>query len=578
MGCNMKTLLARSGFLTTLVVLSAACAPTGAPPAVAPDAELRITDPTVQVARSTEGMVSSASPWATEAGARVLADGGNAVDAAVATGFALAVTEPTMSGIAGRASIVLRLPDGTVRGIDGLNTVPQGFDSEEGNPGYERAAVPGAIAALARLQAEHGSWPLARVMEAAIRLAEEGFILPEAEAGRFAAAAEDLADHPGSRAVFLKPNGQPWGAGERFVQPGMARVLRAVAEGGVEVFYTGWIADSIHADMERSGGFITRSDLAAYRALDAVPVSGSYRGHVVHSNFRPSSGHTVIQALQTLEEISGSDRLLQDDDAWGALVGQAMHLALQDRNRREGSELESAHFLTSPGHARDRAAEVRVPGLPDREARLLIDPVEVRPVGSEPWRPGRLITDPADREATTHFTVADRSGTVVAVTQSLGPSMGTRVASPSLGFLYATRLGTTPGSRPASTIAPTLVLAPDGTPFMALGGAGDARIISAVIQVISRRIDQGRSLQGALAAPRLHPINSGEMRIEEGGAAPGWTPAARSAFDVLGLALSTAPPGYFGRVHAVEFADDGLLGVAEPRWGGSAAGPLTPDR
>jgi gamma-glutamyltranspeptidase / glutathione hydrolase len=577
MDSSMKTLLARSGFLTTLVVLSAACAPTGAPPAVAPDADLRITDPTAQVSRSTEGMVSSASPWATEAGARVLAAGGTAVDAAVATGFALAVTEPTMSGIAGRASIVLRLPDGTIHGIDGLNAVPQGYESG-GSPGYERAAVPGAIAALARLQAEHGSWSLARVMEPSIRLAEEGFILPEAEAGRFAAAAEDLADHPGSREAFLKPNGQPWGAGERFVQPGMARVLRAVAEGGVEAFYTGWIADSIHADMERSGGFITRSDLAAYRALDAVPVSGSYRGHIVHGNFRPASGHTVIQALQTLEEIPGSDRLLRDDGAWGALVGQAMHFALQDRNRREGSELESAHFLTSPGHARDRAAEVRVPELPDREVRRSVGPVGVRAEGGEPWRPGQLVTDPADREATTHFTVADRSGTVVAVTQSLGPSMGTRVASPSLGFLYATRLGTTPGSRPSSTITPTLVLARDGTPFMALGGAGDARIISAVIQVISRRIDQGRSLEGALAAPRLHPINAGEMRVEETGGAPGWTPAARSAFEPLGLALSTAPPGYFGRVHAVEFADDGLLGVAEPRWGGSAAGPLTLDR
>jgi gamma-glutamyltranspeptidase / glutathione hydrolase len=562
-----------------------------------------ISEPTAKVARSTAGMVASAAVPATEVGARVLAEGGNAVDAAVATGFALAVVEPSMSGIAGRASIVIRTSDGRVAGIDGLNQVPAGF--RDGAPaGYDRAAVPGALAALTRALEEYGTWPLARVMAPAIRLAEDGFVLEEGEAGRFASAVEDLARHPSSSAVFLRSDGMPYEAGERFRQPELARMLRAVAEEGPSVFYQGWIADSIHADMARHGGFITREDLAGYRALDAIPVEGSYRGHTVLSNFRPASGHAVIQALKTLEEVPGSEELLRNDVHWALLVGQAMHFAIADRNRREGSEEESAGRLTSREHARARAGELRVPETTTAGARagarggaelaatgsLFGDdpesalsrraapgPATRLPGAADPrfpWRPGELVSDPADREATTHFSVADADGTVVAVTQSLGPSLGTRLVAPGLGFLYATRLGSEPGSRPSSTIAPTVVLGPGGEPLVALGGAGDARIISAVIQVLSRSIDQGLSPEEALRAPRVHPDGPAALRVEEG--VDGWDAGVRSALEAAGFEISTAPPGFFGRVHAVWSEAGEVVGAAEPRWAGSAAGPLPP--
>jgi len=509
--------------------------------AVEAAAEVRVTEPTAQVARSSRGMVASASVPASQVGARILADGGNAADAAVATGFAVAVTEPGMSGIAGRASIVIRTPAGAVHGIDGLNTVPASY-AEGGAPGYDRAAVPGVVAALTRLHDEYGSLPLTTVMAPAIRLAEEGFHLPAREADRLAAAAEELDRFPASRDLFLRPDGTAPAEGERLVQAELARTLRAIAQEGPEVFYEGWIADSIHADMARNGGFITRDDLAAYQALDAILVEGTYRGHTLVSNFRPASGHAVIQALQTLEALPDSQILLSGEEAWVALVGQAMRHAIGDRGMSVGTEEESAAHLTSPAHARERAGGLRLPGG-ERE-------------------------DGEDRESTTHFSVADEAGMVVSVTQSLGPSMGTRLVAPGLGFLYATRLGSEPGSRPSSTIAPTLVLTPGGEPYLALGGAGDARIISAVIQVVSRVLDQGLSLEAAVAAPRVHPTGPLELRMEEAA----WEPGVRTFVEGMGLEVEPTPSSYFGRVHAVGLDPDGMTGVAEPRWNGSAVG------
>lgn len=554
-----------------LVFVATACGG-GSPEPERPGAPA-ITEPTRQVARSPHGMVSSAAVPATRVGARVLAEGGNAADAAAATGFALAVSEPAMSGIAGRSSIVVRTPDGQIHGIDGLNEVPAGF-REGGAEGYARAAVPGALAALVRLLEDHGTWPLGRVMAPAIRLTEEGFLLTEAQAGRFASAADDLGRHRGARAIFFRDDGSTWEAGERFVQPELARTLQAVADGGVSVFYRGWIADSIHADMERSGGFITRDDLARYEARSAIPVSGSYQGLTVVSNFRPASGHSVIQALHTLEEWSSrarsADPSLEDPAVWAAVLGRAMGMALEDRGRRiTGEEAEDARILTSREHARSRAEEIVL--APGREAD--VDLREAWRPARAPWLPANLVTSAADRESTTHFSVGDAGGMMVSATQSLGPGLGTRVVTPGLGFLYATRLGSEPGSRPSSTISPTLVLGPDGEPLLALGGAGDARIISAVIQVVARRFGQGLSLAEAVDAPRVHPDGDDELIMEEG--PERWTDEERRGVRSMGLEDSGRAPGYFGRVHAVEWAEGSLLGVAEPRWEGSAAGPAS---
>lgn len=558
--------------VTTLLALTTAACARSAPAPELPAAArpVAITDPASQHATSRSGVVAAATREATEAGARVLAEGGNAVDAAVAIGFALAVTEPSMSGLGGRASVLLRLPDGTVHGIDGLNQVPAGYRANSGIPDvYDRAAIPGVPAALGGALARHGSWPLARVLAPAIALAEQGFVLGEAEAERWASARAELAKFGAGLGTYLKPDGSLWKAGERVTNPLLATTLRRLAAEGVESFYRGSIARDIDADMAASGAFIRSQELAGYQALPAIIVRGSYRGHQLFSNFRPAAGQSVVQALQMMEGLAvpGAD----EPARWGAVIGQAMHYAIADRSVRRGSEEESAAWLSSMAHARERAKAITVP---DRG----IDPAPSETEAFQPaawWNPpGTLVTAPTDREATTHYSVIDRDGRVVSLTQSLGPAMGTRLVAPKLGFLYATRLGASPGSRPASTISPTIVVGPGGGSVLALGGAGDARIISAVIQVVSRVIDHGMSVADAVAAPRVHPDDARTLRVEEGPVSM-WSAADRTRLERWGFKLVGAPSGFFGRVHAVtrSSATPEMTGVAEPRWTGGAAGP-----
>jgi len=363
--------------------------------------------------------------------------------------------------------------------------------------------------------------------------------------------------HESSRGIFLKPDGSFYAAGDILVQKDLARTLRGIAEGGARAFYQGWIADSIHKYMVQRGGFITRDELTGYTAIPSIVVRGTYRGHEIISNYEPASGHTVIQSLQMMEQfdlpkLAGAE--------YGSIVGQAMQIALTDRSRRFGTPLQSAIQLTSKAYAMERAKAIGVPGPPP-----------ATPGGGDDatwWlRP--------DQDNTTHLSVVDANRMVVALTQSLGPSMGTRLAAPSLGFLYATRLGTTPGSRPGSTIAPTIVLDSLGRPRFVLGAAGDARIITAVIQTISRALDKGMPLDRAVAAPRVHPMGRASLRIERDSSIR-WTDAEMQRFRSLGFTVDSGPSSFFARVHAVsiDMQRNRLLGVAEPRGNGGAAGPV----
>ena len=554
--------------LPVAVVALVACSRMPATVTPVAGADGRITDPTQKLARSAHGMVASASQLATAAGAGILAAGGNAVDAAVATGFALAVVEPAMSGLGGRTSILLRTKDGEVVGIDGLNQVPRSYRANSGIPaGYETAAIPGHPAALLQLLERFGTMSRAQVMAPAIRYAEQGYSLTRDQAAFFAGAAEQLREYPASARYFLKADGTPHRADELFVQRDLARTLRTIAEQGAAAFYRGWIADSIHADMTRHGGFITRDELAAYEALPAIVVRGSYRGHDIISNFRPAAGHSVIQALQMLEPL---DVPRTGTAEWASLIAQAMHFAMADRGRTYGDERESARVLTAREHARERASQIKVPGVaPDRDVIRVPSRVPTGVAagydfeehgGATPWaRP--------NRDNTTHLSTADRFGNVVALTQSLGPSLGTRLAASGTGVLFATRLGGTPGSRPGSTISPTIVLR-DGRVRYVLGGAGDNRIITAVTQTISRIVDHGMTLDQAVAAPRVHPLGATQFRLEVNA----WPQDVHARLAALGFELSTGTPDYFGRVHAVAVGSE-FMGVAEPRGFGGAAGP-----
>ncbi len=525
-----------------------------------------------QVARSPHGMVVTAQPLATLAGSRILERGGNAADAAVAAAFAIAVVEPSMNSIGGRNQILIRLPGGRVLGIDGTTQVPGGYDPARATraaSGYATVAVPGALAGLIRLHREHGSLPLPVVMASAIEYAENGFRVLPGEALRQAGALEDLAKSEGARAYFLKPDGGTHLAGERLIQADLARTLRAIAAGGAQTFYQGEIAVRIAADMEVNGGLVTRESLAAYEALSARVVRGDYRGYEIVGLDVPASGAIAIQALQIAEHFD-PDTL--GAETWAAVLAQAVGLAASDRSSL-GTDTAAAR-VTSKAWAEGKAGRVRVRS-----------PEE----GRDSAAAGRTLAGAGDwlgRDGhTTHLSTADADGMMVALTQTIGPAMGARVATPGLGFLYAVSLGgylgrIQPGERVSSSITP-LFVSRDGVPVMILGAAGGGRIISAVVQTVSRMVDDGMSLPGALSAPRVHPSGGGGSGNVEGfsvEATPddGWDEEELAAFRALGFSVQAlGRRGEFGRVHAIAFdpVPGVWLGVADPDWEGSAQGP-----
>jgi gamma-glutamyltranspeptidase/glutathione hydrolase len=509
----------------------------------------------VRMAWSPHGVIVTGSPLATAAGLRVLEGGGNAVDAAVAAAFALAVTEPSQSGIGGRTHILIRSPDGQFSGLDGWTELPAGATNPLAGEsdtayGYATIAVPGTVAALARAAREHGTLSLADLIAPALELAEDGFPLPADEARRIAAAARRLREFPGSRRAFLKPDGTPYVTGERFVQRDLARVLRAAAQDGGAAFYRGWIADSIAADMARSGGFVAREDLARYEPDVARVVRGSYRGFELVGTYLPASGVTVIEALQILENFELAGRVGTAE--WISLVARALEASFADRAESQylPAEREAAK-LTSKEWAARRARDIRA--------------------GTSPRVPSGF-----DADHTTHLSVVDRQGMIVALTQSLGPNLGSKVVTPGLGFLYAATMGylpaRAPGDRPFSSQAP-LIVARDGRPTYVTGGGGGRRIVSASVAVLSRLLDQGLPLNQALAAPRLHPADDRIVLEHRPGAA--WPDSVRGGMAELGHTVGLNSDGaYFARLHAIAWdaARNEWVGVADERWFGSAAG------
>lgn len=565
--------LARSQTSRTLLLgalaLGMACgeAPPGSPPPARWPASVG-AEPGL-MARSSGGMVVSGSRLATLAGIEMLEAGGNAMDAAVATAFALAVVEPTQSGLGGRTQVVYRTASGRVGGVDATNLVPAGYDPSrvpEAEYGWSTVAVPGTVAGLVRALEEAGSLPLATVMGPALLYASEGFELPEEEAARLRSAAAELALDEGARRHFLGEDGTPLAAGERWVQPALAEVLRQVGRDGAAAFYTGDIARHMARDMEARGGFVTPSDLADYRTRGALLVEGRYRDLDLVGTYLPASGATTIQALQILEHFEVG---AMDEADWASVVAQALLLAFRDRDEVQRDDPgEAARRLVSPEQAAALAREVRVPGSFPASA-----PPASSPPAPAPSPPA------ADREPpfTTHVSTADREGMLVALTQSLGPTAGARVASPELGFLYAVTMGgylgeVRPGERPWSSQSPMMALR-DGRPVLVLGGAGARRIISAAVQTVSRWADQGMEVEAAMAAPRFHP-SPGSLVLEEVESAP-WPTDTASRLEEAGFRVSFQPGGsWFARLNVIRRDGDGFTGIADGRWpGGGAGGP-----
>ena len=521
-----------------------------------------------QVASSPRGVVVAAQPLAAEAGAEILDAGGNAADAAVAAAFAVSVVEPSMNSIGGRTQILVRLPDGSVAGIDATTQAPATYDPEtapQASYGYPTVGVPGAVAGLARLLREHGTMSLEEVMAPAIALAEDGFVLLPGEAARHAAGAAQLAEFEGSRAHFLLEGDRARPAETIFVQPDLAATLRAIATGGEDAFYRGAIAERMAADMEANGGAVTTGSLAAYEALDAPIVRGSYRGYELVGTDVPAAGAVSIGILHILEHF---DMASLEDESWAALVGTAIARAFEERTAARRNGLADLSFMTDKEWAGDIAAGIDVPGAQRQMAPAAV--ASTADWNASGWGPAQSHT--------THLSTADGDGMYVALTQTIGPNLGSRVMTPGLGFLYAATLGgylgyMEPGERARSSISPLMVLQ-DGEPVLVLGAAGGARIISAVVQAVLRVVDQGMSLPDALGAARVHPIDGGiQMETSPG---IGW--AAEDIAEVVSWGMEVEEverEGAFGRIHGiwVHPGTGELVGVADPDWEGAAIVP-----
>jgi gamma-glutamyltranspeptidase/glutathione hydrolase len=597
-----RALLIRS-LLPVLALSHAACAVGDTPP----DDDLVQPAVSGPVVRSELGVVVAGHPLASEAGARMLEQGGNAVDAAVAAAFALAVVEPSMGGLGGRTQILIRTPDGEHHGIDGTTQAPITYDPDtalQASYGYATVGVPGVPAGLLRALEEHGTLSRNVVMAPAIAWAAEGFELLPGEAERHASAAEQIVESEGAARSFLKSDGTPHAAGERFVQPDLANTLRQVAEGGVEVFYRGAIAEAIAADVQTHGGAVTLQSLADYRAETSHVVSDDYRGHDLYGLWIPSFGAITIMVMNLMETLPMADL---DEAEWAVALSEAIRIGYLDRPHQDG--LDDAARLTSDAYAAERAALMRLPeGMPRAAAttgaragplavasRAAAGPGRAEPIGAP--GPSAGETDWSEPPAwtaepghTTHLTAADASGMVVALTQSLGPSMGSKVATPGLGFLYAATLGgylgrMEPGERAQSHISPFMVER-DGRPVLALGAAGGGRIPTAIVAAVSRVIDRGMSLEEALQAPRIVPEYTNQYREGDPDAPPevtvetatglGFSAEVLARLRALGYAVEErAEPGGFGRIHAVRWHPDEDVweGVADPDWEGSTAAP-----
>jgi gamma-glutamyltranspeptidase/glutathione hydrolase len=523
-------------------------------------------------------MVVTGHPLATAVGVETLRRGGNAVDAAVAVAFALAVVLPDAGNIGGGGFLVYRGADGRTAALDYREAAPaaatrdmyldaQGNPTDQSTLGHRASGVPGSVAGLWEMHRRYGTRPWADLLAPAVRLARDGHLVDARRSAGIADVADDLRRFPASRRQFL-PNGRPPAEGSTWRQPDLARTLQLISDSGPAVFYRGQIADSIVAEMARGGGLITRADLAAYRAKWRSPIRLTYRGHTVISMPPPSSGGVTmgeilnIMATERALPPFGSTALLH-------LEAEAMRRAFTDRNTLLGDpdfvDMPLARLLS-----RSYAAQLRA-GIDPRRAT--------------PTRPFAAASEGAH---TTHYSVVDRFGNAAAVTTTLNDSYGSKVTVSGAGFLlndemddFATAPGRpnmyglvqgeanaiAPRKRMLSAMTPTIVLDPAGRLFLVAGSPGGPRIITAVYHLVSNVIDHDMPLADAVAAPRLHhQALPDSISLERGGIVP----AVQDSLRALGHGVREW--GYRGLVMAIQRRDGRWVGVADPRTAGAAQG------
>jgi gamma-glutamyltranspeptidase/glutathione hydrolase len=544
--------------------------------------DVAVLPPNDLVARGREAVVVSAEPHATRIGLQVLAQGGNAVDAAVAVALALAVTHPQAGNLGGGGFLLIRMADGSAAALDFRERAPQAahadmylkadgtVDSDKVQFGASAAGVPGSPAGLLKALHSYGTRSLPTLAAPAIQLAREGFVVDHFLASSLAEAKADLARFPSSKQVFFR-DGEPLRQGDLLVQPDLAGTLERFAEKGLAGFYGGRTAELIVAQMQRDGGFVTAGDLAAYEVRERTPLVATYRGHEVLSMPPPSSGGVAL--LQMLGMLASHDLR-----AHGFGGSASIHLLAEVMKR---AYADRARWLGDPDHY-----AVPLPGLlaPEYLQRIGagIDLAKCSDVVAG-VPPGKVESDD-----TTHFSIVDKDGNAVACTTTINSTFGAMVVVEGAGFLlnnemddFSAKPGVPnqfgllggkanaiqPGKRMLSSMTPTIV-SKDGKLRLVLGAPGGGRIITAVLQTLLNVVEHGMSLEAAVRAPRVHH----QWRPDE----LWWEPLAlppdvRQALVGKGHRLAERPRG-IGQMFAIELLPDGTrLGVCDHRSGGSAA-------
>ncbi|ERS85678.1 gamma-glutamyltransferase [Marinobacter sp. C1S70] len=534
--------------------------------------------------QGTQGMVATSHTLATEVALKVLKDGGNAIDAAVTAGFALAVTQPRSGNIGGGGFLVYSPGNGDApEAIDYRETAPAAatetmFQDQDGNVVSERsrfshkaAGVPGTVAGLALALERHGTLSLSQALAPAIRLAREGFVVPHRFTEGLEQARDRLERWPATRATFYIKDGSAPQPGEVFRQPELADTLQRIAEQGVKGFYEGETAQLIVAEMQRGEGLITLEDLRNYEPAVRQPVHGTYRGFDIYSMSPPSSGGThIVQILNILEDYPIGD--------WGHNsantihhMAEAMKLAYADRSEYLGDTDFVAvplQGLTSKGYADQLRASIKAD--------------KARPAGEiAPGKPG-----PRESPETTHFSVVDRWGNAVSNTYTINFSYGSGITVAGAGFLlnnemddFSAKPGVPnaygliggeankvePGKRMLSSMSPTIVRKDDRN-FLVTGSPGGSRIITTTLQVIMNVIDHNMNIQTAVSAPRIHhQWLPDEIRVEQG-----ISPDTLDLLRARGHTINTGSA--MGAIQSILIGEDGTLyGGADPRRSTSSA-------
>ena len=523
-------------------------------------------------------MIASDAPLASEAGVEMLKRGGNAVDAAVAVGFALAVVYPEAGNLGGGGYSVIHMADGRAAALDYREVAPRaasrdmyldaaGNLTDKSVVGPLSSGVPGAVAGLAAALARYGTLTLAEVMEPAIRYADSGFVVSQAMTNSLRSN-RSLIDQFAGGATFY-PGGAVPAAGARIRQPALARTLRAIASRGASAFYEGEIANAWTAELRRAGGIITPEDLRQYQVVWRTPVRSTYRGYTLFTMPPSSSGGVTI--TETLNILEGYDSLPPfGSTAWAHLLGSAYQRAFIDRNAK----------LADPAFVRVPLEELTDKRYASR-LRATIGATRATPTST-------LATTVRDGMETTHYSVVDAQGNAVATTTTLNNLYGSGVYLSSAGFFlndemddFAARPGTPnmfglvqgeanaiqPGKRMLSAMSPTVVLDRDGKLLLVAGSRGGPRIITSTSQVILNVIEYKMSLADAMSAPRLHhQALPDSLWIEQDGVSPAVTDSLRA------MGYGVANGRGIGLVNAVMRVKGGYEGVSDPRSSGKPVG------